>query len=234
MSYETRPQAYDEAIKILEKKDHRGIAEFILPSVKEAEEVALEHTKLSVPDMREMDYLAKIKLNQENFILHIEFESAYRSNIEMQKRMLRYYTYIKWHNDLPIYQVLVLLKKPDNVKRIKNGINSRVQGLDVMRYRYGLIKTYDIDKYDVLAQKQVVLYPLRVFMKYDGESEEEHIQECLMVTEGLEDKDYYFLTLECIKRLYQKGKYEKFVKEEILLSLIHILASGLRCLSSTC
>jgi len=217
MSYETRPQAYDETIKILEKKDHRGIAEFILPSVKDAEEVALEHTKLSVPDMREMDYLAKIKLNQENFILHIEFESAYRSNIEMQKRMLRYYTYIKWHNDLPIYQVLVLLKKPDNVKRIKNGINSRVQGLDVMRYRYGLIKTYEIDKYEVLAQKQVVLYPLRVFMKYNGESEEEHIQECLAVTEGLDDKDYYFLTLECIKRLYQKGKYEKFVKEEILM-----------------
>jgi hypothetical protein len=86
-----------------------------------------------------------------------------------------------------------------------------------MRYRYGLIKTYEIDKYEVLAQKQVVLYPLRVFMKYDGESEEEHIQECLAVTEGLEDKDYYFLTLECIKRLYQKGKYEKFVKEEILM-----------------
>ncbi len=167
--------------------------------------------------MREMDYLAKIKLNRESFILHVEFESAYRSNIEMQKRMLRYYTYIKWHNDLPIYQVLVLLKKPANVKRIKNGINSRVQGLDVMRYRYGLIKTYEIDKYKVLAQKQVVLYPLRVFMNYDGESEEEHIQECLTVTEGLEDKDYYFLTLECIKRLYQKGKYEKFVKEEILM-----------------
>lgn len=217
MSYETRPQAYDETIKILEKKDHRGIAEFILPSVKDAEEVSLEHTKLSVPDMREMDYLARIKLNQENFILHVEFESAYRSNTEMQKRMLRYYTYIKWHNDLPIYQVLVLLKKPDNVKRIKNGINSRVQGLDVIRYRYGLIKTYEIDKYEVLAQKQVVLYPLRVLMKYDGESEEEHIQECLTVTEGLEDKDYYFLTLECIKRLYQKGKYEKFVKEEILM-----------------
>lgn len=217
MSYETRPQAYDETIKILEKKDHRGIAEFILPSVKDAEEVALEHTKLSVPDIREMDYLAKIKLNQENFILHIEFESAYRSNIEMQKRMLRYYTYIKWHNDLPIYQVLVLLKKPDNVKRIKNGINSRVQGLDIMRYRYGVIKAYEIDKYEVLAQKQVVLYPLQVFMKHDSESEEEHIQECLTVTEGLEDKDYYFLTLECIKRLYQKGKYEKFVKEEILM-----------------
>ncbi len=86
-----------------------------------------------------------------------------------------------------------------------------------MRYRYGIIKAYEIDKYEVPAQKQVVLYPLRVFMKHDGESEEQHIQECLTLTEGLEDKDYYFLTLECIKRLYQKGKYEKFVKEKILM-----------------
>ncbi len=217
MSYETRPQAYDETIKILEKKDHRGIAEFILPAVKDAEEITLEHTKLSISDLREVDYLAQVKLNQENFILHIEFESAYRSNAEMQKRMLRYYTYIKWHNDLPIYQVLVLLKKPANVKRIKSGFKSRVQGLDVMQYRYGVIKVYEIDKYEVLAEKQVVLYPLRIFMKHEGETEDEHILECLSVAEELEDKDYYYLTLQCIKRLYEKGKYEKFVKEEILV-----------------
>ncbi|MFW5648267.1 MAG: hypothetical protein ACOCG5_04210 [Candidatus Alkaliphilus sp. MAG34] len=36
MSYETRPQTYDETIKLLEKKDYRGIAEFILPSIKDA------------------------------------------------------------------------------------------------------------------------------------------------------------------------------------------------------
>ena len=88
MSYETRPQTYDETIKILEKKDYRGIAEFILPSVKEADEISLEHTKLSVPDMREMDFLAKINMNNESFILHIEFETVYKSNTQMMKRML--------------------------------------------------------------------------------------------------------------------------------------------------
>jgi len=49
MAYETRPQTYDETIRTLEKKDYRGIAEFILPAVKEADEISLEHTKLSVP-----------------------------------------------------------------------------------------------------------------------------------------------------------------------------------------
>ncbi|MGI6488677.1 MAG: DUF4351 domain-containing protein [Syntrophomonadaceae bacterium] len=220
MSYESRPQAYDETIRVLEQKDYRGIAEFILPAVKDADEITPEPVKLSIPDMREVDYLARIKLKKEDFILHIEFESAYKSNIEMQKRMLRYYTYIKWHNDLPIYQVLVVLKKPPRLKNIIGGFKSTVQDMDVMQYQYKVIKAYEIDKYEVLKEEQVVLYPLRVFMKHEGESEEEHIRECLAAVETLPDADYYFLLVECLKKLYEKGRYEKFVKEEIYMSSI--------------
>ena len=217
MSYETRPQTYDETIKILEKKDYRGIAEFILPSVKDAEEVSLEHTQLSVPDMREMDFLTRVNMNSESFILHIEFETAYKSNTEMMKRMLRYYTYIKWHNDLPIYQVLVVLKKPENIKNIQGSFESTVQDLDILKYNYKVIKAYEIDKSEILKEGKVVLYPLRVFMKHDEIDEEKHIEECLEEVEKLEDKDYYFLTVECIKKLYKESKYEKYVKEEILM-----------------
>lgn len=217
MSYETRPQTYDETIKILEKKDHRGIAEFILPAIKDAEEVSLEHTKLSIPDMREMDFLTKVRMNSESFIFHIEFETAYKSNNDMMKRMLRYYTYIKWHNDLPIYQVLVVLKKPENVKNIKGSFESRVQDLDVLKYNYKVVKAYEIDKKEILKEGKIVLYPLRVFMKYEEETEEEHIGECLRAVEGLEDKDYYFLTAQCIKKLYKGSDYEIYVKEEIMM-----------------
>ncbi|APM38514.1 hypothetical protein BS101_07050 [Clostridium kluyveri] len=132
--------------------------------------------------------------------------------------MLRYYTYIKWHNDLPIYQVLMVLKKPENVRNIKGSFESTVQGLEVMKYNYKVIKAYEIDKNEILSQKNIVLYPLRVFMNHDGETEEEHILECLTAVEGLKDADYYFLLVECLKKLYQKSEYEKFVKEEIYMS----------------
>lgn len=217
MSYETRPQTYDETIKILEKKDYRGIAEFILPAIENAEEVSLEHTQLSIPDMREMDFLTKVKMNSESFIFHIEFETAYRSNNEMMKRMLRYYTYIKWYSDLPIYQVLMVLKRPKNVKNITGSFESKVQDLDALKYNYKVIKAYEIDKNEILKEGRIVLYPLRVFMKYDGETEEEHIQECLRAVEELEDKDYYFLTAQCIKKLYKGSEYEIYVKEEIMM-----------------
>jgi hypothetical protein len=214
MTYDTRPQTYDETIRILEKKDHRGIAEFILPCVKEAKEITIETTNLSIPDMREADFLTKVSMDTEVFILHIEFEAAYSSNVHMQKRMLRYYTYLKWHTDFPIYQVLAVLKKPEKVKHIIGCFQSTVQGLDVMQYQYKVIKLYEIDKYEVLKEKKVVLYPLRVFIDHPNETEEAHIEECLGVVEHLDDKDYYFLTLQCLKKLYEKSEYQQFVKEE--------------------
>ncbi|MCR1972300.1 protein of unknown function [Clostridium cochlearium] len=118
---------------------------------------------------------------------------------------------------MPIYQVLVVLKKPENVKNIQGSFESTVQDLDILKYNYKVIKAYEIDKSEILKEGKVVLYPLRVFMKHDEIDEEKHIEECLEEVEKLEDKDYYFLTVECIKKLYKESKYEKYVKEEILM-----------------
>jgi len=35
------------------------------------------------------DYLAKVKLHGERFVLHLEIETNYRGNRKMQRRMLR-------------------------------------------------------------------------------------------------------------------------------------------------
>lgn len=43
---------------------------------------------------------------------------------------------------------------------------------------------------------------------------------CLSVGEEIEDTDYYFLTLKCLKKLYQTSEYENFVKEEIYMSSV--------------
>ncbi|MFW5648269.1 MAG: hypothetical protein ACOCG5_04220 [Candidatus Alkaliphilus sp. MAG34] len=57
-------------------------------------------------------------------------------------------------------------------------------------------------------------------MKYEEETEEEHIQECLKAVEGLKDKDYYYLTVQYIKKLYKGSEYEVYVKEEILMQSV--------------
>lgn len=148
----------------------------------------------------------------------MEFETNYSSNKEMSKRMLRYYTYINWYENLPIYQVLILLKEPTSIKNIVKGIQSTVQNKFIMDYNYEVLKVYELDKYEILTSGKRVLYPLRVFMKHDNASDIEHIQECLDVVENLEDKDYYYLTVELSKRLYEVEIIEKYVKEDIYVS----------------
>jgi len=115
MSYtEEKPryQAYDETIKNLEQKDCKGLASLAIPDIDEADDVVLSVYELAMADMKKPDYLAKIKLYGEYFILHMEFESAYNGNKEMQRRMLRYYSNLFWNEDIPIKQVLVLMKEP--------------------------------------------------------------------------------------------------------------------------
>lgn len=75
-----------------------------------------------------------------------------------------------------------------------------------------------MNKYEILKEKKIVLYPLRVFMKHDNESDSAHIAECLKVVEELGDKDYYYLTVELSKRLYKEEILEKYVKEDIYMA----------------
>jgi hypothetical protein len=171
-------------------------------------------------DMNKADYIAKVNLKGEKFILHMEFESNFKGNSEMIKRMLRYYIYIHWNEDLPIYQVLVILKKPET-KNISNGFESSVQKEFIMKYRYKVVKVYELNKYDFIKKDKEVLFPLRVFMKHENESDEEHLAECLRLVENLDDKDFYYLTVECIRKLYSNDKFEKvnkMIKEEIYMS----------------
>ncbi|UZW15178.1 DUF4351 domain-containing protein [Clostridium pasteurianum] len=72
----------------------------------------------------------------------------------------------------------------------------------------------------MLNNDRLVLYPLRVFMQHENESDEEHIKECLKVVEELEDKDYYYLTVELSKRLYKCEFVENYIKEEIYMASV--------------
>jgi hypothetical protein len=213
----TRYQAYDETIKNLEQKDCKGLASLAIPNIDEADDVLLSMYELSMADMKKPDYLAKIKLHGEYFILHMEFESAYKSNNEMQRRMLRYYSNLYWNEDIPIKQVLVLMKEP-KISNITNGVKSVVMGENVIEHFYSVVKLYKMDKYEVLEKQITSLYPLRVFMEHKGESSEEHIRECLDVAEQVNDPDYYFLTVECSRKLFGAEILEKIVKEAIYMA----------------
>jgi len=212
-----RYQAYDETIKNLQVKDCKGLASIVIPNIDEAEDIMLKTHELSMADMKKPDYLAKIKLHGESFILHMEFESSFRSNKDMQRRMLRYYSNLYWDEELPIMQAVVLLRAPI-IKNISTGAESCVLGENVLKHHYRVIKLYNMDKYDVLKRNITALFPLRVFMPHKNEQMIEHIKECLNVAETTEDPDYYFLTVECGRKLYGTDILENIVKEAIYMA----------------
>ncbi|HSV30395.1 MAG TPA: hypothetical protein VLH40_00005, partial [Atribacteraceae bacterium] len=212
-----RHQAYDETIKNLQVKDCRGLASIVLPDIFEAEDVILNLHELSMADMKKPDYLAKIKLHGEHFLLHLEFEANYRSNKEMQRRMLRYYSSLYWNEDLPILQAVIILKEPA-VKVVSQGFASAVLGQDVLKHHYRIVKLYDMDKYEILKKQITALYPLRVFMQHRNEPPVDHIRECLEVAETTDDPDFYFLTVECGRKLFGIELLEKIVKEAIYMA----------------
>ncbi|UZW15177.1 hypothetical protein OSC52_04875 [Clostridium pasteurianum] len=143
----TRKHIFDETIKALEKKDAKNLATIGMPEIENAEELNLEFSELSMSDMKRADYVAKVEMNDERFILHMEFESNYKSNRAMNKRMLRYLSNINWYDNLPIYQVLIILKQPKTIKSINNKIEMIVQDEKVLEYSYKVVKVYEIDKY---------------------------------------------------------------------------------------
>jgi len=134
--------------------------------------------------------------------------------------MVRYYSYLYWNEELPIYQVVALLKEPEDIKKIATGINSDVYDEHLMNYQYKVIKLYEMDKYPVLKEKNSGLYPLRVFMRHEGESDLQHLEECLNAVENIEDPDYYFLTVECGKKLYRTDLIGRIIKEAIYMSSV--------------
>jgi hypothetical protein len=87
MEKKPREQIYDETIKNLEIKDCKALAGLAFPNIDEADDILLQFAELAMADMKRPDYIAKIRFGDQWFILHMEFESNYRSNREMQKRM---------------------------------------------------------------------------------------------------------------------------------------------------
>jgi len=96
----SRHQVYDDTIKNLQIKDCKGLASIAIPDIDEAEDIVLDTHELPMTDMKKPDYLAKIKLHGEYFVLHMEFESSFSSNIDMQRRMLRYFLNLYWNEAL--------------------------------------------------------------------------------------------------------------------------------------
>lgn len=209
-----RFHTFDETIKALIKENYKDVACGIMSEIKTDAKISIQDIHVQAPAMLETDFLVIVKTKNETYILHMEFEANLKSNEAIAKRILEYRASIKRYSNLPVYQVLVLLKEPKNIKNIKTSFTEKINGKTMVYHYYQVIKVYEMDKYEILKSNNLSMYPLRVFMKPVNETDEEHIKECLEAVNLLKDQNYYYLTARNLKRIYEKSKFEKIVKEE--------------------
>ncbi len=211
-----RHKTYDETKKTLRIKSYKSLVKFFVSTIDDDSKITIQDLNVVEPGILEVDFLVRIENKDSTYLLHMETESIWKGILTI-KRMLKYFVGLKEHTDELIHQMLLLLKKPKNTKKIETTFLEVASKHSKINYEFELVKVYEMCKEEVLKTKDQILYPFRIFMKYKEKTVEEHIKECIKVVEELEDKDYYYLTIKNIRKLYENSKYEEFIKEELLM-----------------
>lgn len=211
-----RHKTYDETMKTLRIKSYKSLAKFFVSNIDDDSKITIQDLNVVEPGILEVDFLIRIENKDGSYLLHMETEALWKGLLTI-KRMLKYFVGLKEHTDELIHQMLFLLKEPKNIKEIETTFSEVASKHSKINYEFELVKVYEMCKEEVLKTKDPILYPFRIFMKYKEETVEEHIKECIKAVEELEDKDYYYLTIKNIRKLYENSEYEEFIKEELLM-----------------
>lgn len=110
---------------------------------------------------RDSDYLVTVKNGNcvdGDFILHIEFQSSY--DARMPERMLSYYTRIREKHKLPVYPVVIYLNSEDCGSNIKDIFENSLHGLDIIKFRYKVLKLWELDADTIIDNCLYGLYPI--------------------------------------------------------------------------
>ncbi|MEO1927409.1 MAG: hypothetical protein ABGX26_01795 [Nautiliaceae bacterium] len=157
----------------------------------EIKELKLLDTEFERIESRRVDILALV---DETYLLHIELQSHYDSN--MPYRMLRYYIDIKQKYNFPIKQFVVFLGKG----KLKDKIED-----EVLKFRYNVIDMKKLDC-DIFLNSEVpeslVLSVLCDFKnKKPNKVVEEIIQKLLKISKSRQNFENYILMLEELSSL---------------------------------
>jgi len=136
---------------------------------------------------READCLARVAEKEgKEFILHIDFQAEYKYNIP--DRMLGYTYRVYEKYKLPVYSVVVLLKKTGVEIRTKTEIE--VRDLKSLRHEYKVIKLWEVEAVKILEKKIKGLYPLLPLMKTDKSGEEIISEAAELIEKEVEDIEH--------------------------------------------
>ncbi|MCL0061992.1 hypothetical protein M1N62_03415 [Thermodesulfovibrionales bacterium] len=125
--------------------------------------------------LREVDFAARVKVEEEEFVLLMEFQTAWRE--ELPERMLGYTWRLFEKYRLSVNPVLLLLREGG---KPRESLEVKVLGRRVFHFDFTIIPVWEMEGKRIVEEKLTGLYPLLPLMKW-----EEPVERVLERTQGL-------------------------------------------------
>lgn len=122
--------------------------------------------------MREVDFVAKVEVEGEHFVLLVEFQTAWESDVPQRTLGYSWRAYERY--ELPVYPVVVVFRESG---ALRDRLDLRVLELEVLRFRFRVIPVWELDGAQVVVQQWMGLYPLLPLMRWEGKEAEEVLRE---------------------------------------------------------
>lgn len=133
---------------------------------------------------REVDFVARVRVADEQVVLLLEFQTMWESDVP--QRVSGYSWWLFERYKLGVYPVVVVLRPGG---RLRDEWVMRALGRETARFRFEVIPIWEVDGREVVAQGLEGLYPLLPLMRWEGKKAEEMLEESQKLVLGIGDKE---------------------------------------------
>jgi len=178
---------YDRTMKRLTSVFTRDYVRFVLGAEPvDAEPVTIEEQDKELPALsRQVDFVARVRLGDEDALLLVEFQTAWAA--DMPHRMAGYCWRLHERYNESVYPVVVVLRSGGVVQR---SWHMHAWGRLVASCRFEVMRLWEEDAAAVKAQKLVGLYPLLPLMRWPEADPREVLEQSQqLILEEIPDRE---------------------------------------------
>lgn len=212
---------YDEVFKHLTEQSPHALAALALRTsdVEVGEKLSTEQPTVKV---HHSDLTFRVRLRNEDAVLHIEAQTDDSRRKPMPLRMLAYASFLGLEYELPVYST-VLYFRPGSGRRDPGFYEYGNTDQGSLRFRYNVIRFYELEGESFLDASSIGLLPFTALMKPPaGVDSESWVQRCVSATRAAPvDADVRATLLFGLSIFgslaHNVELFHKFISEEVLM-----------------
>ncbi len=174
---------YDPVPKYLLQGRPEDVIHFMLGHAN-FEVIAVLETEQPTVEVRRTDSLVRVRLDDQDVLVHCEFQTGDSTAVPMDRRMARYIGYLIERYGLPVLAFVIYLR-PNAGRRDKGYYNQALPGHEML-VKYKVIRLSELDGQSVIESGHAGVLPFAPLMKPPSDvSSEAWLRACFQATEAL-------------------------------------------------